>query len=254
MIYDNWDMFGAACPCGIGFESRHARAVALRTPGGKRLVRAAGNGGGGLERWMTGAMLEYGRLGRCVAWRLEELVIRLTPLVLPLGGLGFAVQLSLRLAAFLLLSALAKALFPERRRWHGAENQVLNALRDGRVMSVGAAMREPVLLDTCGTVDGFWVNFAGIAAASLIHTPWAVVDALAAIVAASVLQVLLERCWERIVPLRRERRGLIAGALVRVGLWYQRLCVAAPRQYEIEDALEALRAVQDREKARRRKR
>ena len=119
---------------------------------------------------------------------------------------------------------------------------------------MGAAMSEPVLLDTCGTVDGFWVNFAGIAAASLIHTPWVVVDALAALVAASVLQVLLERCWDKLVPLRRERRGLIARALVRVGLWYQRLCVAVPRQYEIEDALEALRAVQDREKARRRKR
>lgn len=254
MIYDSWDMFGAACPCGIGFESRHARAVALRTPGGKRLVRAAGNGGGGLERWMTGAMLEYGRLGRCVAWRLEELVIRLTPLVLPLGGLPFVLQLSLRLAVFLALSALAKALLPERRRWHGAEHQVLNALRDGRVMSVGAAMSEPVLLDTCGTVGGFWVNAAGIAAASLIHTPWAVVDVLAAIVAASVLQVLLEWCWDKLVPLRREQRGLIARGLVRVGLWYQRLCVAAPRQSELEDALAAMRKVQERERDRRRKR
>lgn len=253
MIYDNWDMFGAACPCGIGFESRHARAVALRTPGGKRLVRAAGNGGGGLERWMTGALLEYGRLGRCVAWRLEELVIRLTPLVLPLGGLPFVIQLSVRLAAFWALSALAKLLFPERRRWHGAEHQVLNALRDGRVMSVGAAMSEPVLLDTCGTVGGFWVNFAGLAAASLIHTPWAVVDVLVAIVAASVLQVLLERYWDKLVPLRRERRGLIARGLVRVGLWYQRLCVAVPRQSELEDALEALRAVQERERRRRKK-
>ena len=253
MIYDSWDMFGAACPCGIGFESRHARAVALRTPGGARLVRAAGNGGGGLERWMTGAMLEYGRLGRCVAWRLEELVIRLTPLVLPLGGLPFVIQLSVRLAAFLALSALAKVLLPERRRWHGAEHQVLNALRDGRVMSVGAAMSEPVLLDTCGTVGGFWVNLAGMCAASLIHTPWAVVDVMAAIAAASALQVLLERCWERIVPLRRERRGLIARGLVRVGLLYQRLCVARPRESELADALEALRAVQEREKRRRKR-
>ena len=252
MLYDTWDMFGAACPCGIGFESRHARAVALRLDH-KRIVRAAGNGGGGLERWIMGAMLEYGRLGRCAAWRLEELVIRLTPLVLPLGGLPFVIQLSVRLAAFLVLSALAKILFPERRRWHGAEHQVLNALRDGRVMSVGAAMSEPVLLDTCGTVGGFWINFTGLAAASLIHTPWAVVDVLAAIVAASALQVLLERCWDKLVPLRRERRGLLARGLVRVGLWYQRLCVARPLESEVADAMNALRAVQEREKRRRKR-
>lgn len=253
MIYDTWDMFGAACPCGIGFEGRHARAVALRTPGGKCIVRAAGTGGGGLERWMTGAMMEYGRLGRCVAWRLEELIIRLAPLILPLGGLPFAAQFGLRLAAFLALSALAKLLFPECRRWHGAEHKVLNALRDGRVLSVGAAMSEPVLLDTCGTVCGFWTNAAGIAAASLIHTPWVAADMLAAILAASALQFALERCWDKLVPLRRESRGLIARGVVRVGLLYQRLCVATPRQSEIADALEAMRAVQEREKRRRKR-
>ena len=76
---------------------------------------------------------------------------------------------------------------------------------------------------------------------------------LAAILAASALQFALERCWDTLVPLRRESRGLIARGVVRVGLWYQRLCVATPRQSELADALEAMRAVQERERRRRRK-
>lgn len=247
MVYDPCDMFGAACPCGIGFESRRSRAVALRMPDGRRVLRSAGKGGGGLERWMTATLLQNDGLGRCVTWRLEELVTRLVPLVLPLGRLPFAVQFAVRLAAFLGLSALAKALFPARRRWHGAEHQALNTLRDGRPLSVSEMTRAPVLLDTCGTVCGFWCVLAGLCAASAIHTPWAVADILAAVAASDALRLVIERLWKYAVPMKRERRGVVSRALVRAGLWYQRLCVARPRESEAADAIRALRELRERD-------
>jgi len=149
------------------------------------------------------------------------------------------VEGGIRMGVFIAYMALIGLLPDIKRVWmyHGAEHQTINAVEDGRILTVDNVQRQSIQHPRCGT--SFMVTLVAISILvfALMGRPSMELRVLSRIV---LLPVIAGIGYEFIMITARHRGNLVARFVSAPGMWFQRLTTREPDSLQIEVAIAAM--------------
>ncbi len=149
------------------------------------------------------------------------------------------VEGGIRMGGFIAYMALIGLLPDIKRVWmyHGAEHQTINAVEDGRILTVDNVQRQSIQHPRCGT--SFMVTLVAISILvfALMGRPSMELRVLSRIV---LLPVIAGIGYEFIMITARHRGNLVARFVSAPGMWFQRLTTREPDSLQIEVAIAAM--------------
>jgi uncharacterized protein YqhQ len=152
-------------------------------------------------------------------------------------------------AALVILYLGLIGLMPDIKRYfayHGAEHKAVNAYEDGAPLEIEAARKYSTAHVRCGTSFLFVVVIIAIIVFALVGRPTLWLMVLWRIL---LLPVIAALAYEVIYFSGRHADNRLVRAMLRPGLWLQRLTTREPDDAKLEVALSALRRVVESDEA-----